>query len=346
VTVFFTLSGFLVYRSFVAGQYGLAPAPRLRAYAARRALRIVPAYWLALTICLLVPGLGTIVGSLELVTLENAYVYYGFAQVYDLRDAAGGLGQAWTLCSEVVFYAALALYALLGPRLGIGPSRVRRELLLLAGLAIASTLARLVVHASLPNFGYPFNLTFAAVVLWFAAGMALATISCAGSSARPVAWAARHPTGCYALGGAVFAALGLFGGLPSIDQPYTTMQWALEHVGYGVIAVLIVAPAALGRSPSRVSALLASPPLRRLGQISYGVYLWHFVIVLVLKHHGSGDLLGARWPFASLLLTSLAGSIVAGELSYRLVERPLLERSRRRRRSRRDRLRPVAESSA
>src|SRR3954470_1351783 len=50
VTVFFVISGFLLYRPFVRARAADDPAPRASAYAWRRFLRIVPAYWLALTV--------------------------------------------------------------------------------------------------------------------------------------------------------------------------------------------------------------------------------------------------------------------------------------------------------
>ncbi|MEA2495606.1 MAG: hypothetical protein QOJ29_3517, partial [Thermoleophilaceae bacterium] len=57
VTVFFVISGFLLYRPFVAARIEGRRAPRVRDYARRRVLRIFPAYWLALTVLAIWPGL-------------------------------------------------------------------------------------------------------------------------------------------------------------------------------------------------------------------------------------------------------------------------------------------------
>lgn len=54
VTIFFLVSGFLLYRPFVAHRVGDAFAPSVRQYAKRRLLRIFPAYWLVLTVLILV----------------------------------------------------------------------------------------------------------------------------------------------------------------------------------------------------------------------------------------------------------------------------------------------------
>ena len=50
VPIFFAISGFLLYRPFVAGQMGGSGAPNTGRFYRRRVLRIVPAYWVALTI--------------------------------------------------------------------------------------------------------------------------------------------------------------------------------------------------------------------------------------------------------------------------------------------------------
>jgi len=98
VAVFFLLSGYLLYGLFLGGRI------RISAYALRRAVRIVPAYWVALTVAAIVLPLHEV--------WRNVPLFYGFAQVYDNSTAGQGLGQAWTLCVEVLFYAFLPLWAL------------------------------------------------------------------------------------------------------------------------------------------------------------------------------------------------------------------------------------------
>src|SRR5918911_5479930 len=60
VTIFFVISGFLLYRPFVRARLRSAPPPRPLAYAWRRLLRIAPAYWVALTIIAVWLGLGEV----------------------------------------------------------------------------------------------------------------------------------------------------------------------------------------------------------------------------------------------------------------------------------------------
>ena len=55
--VFFAISGFLLYRPWVAARAAGAVPPAALRYARRRALRILPAYWVALTVLAIYPGI-------------------------------------------------------------------------------------------------------------------------------------------------------------------------------------------------------------------------------------------------------------------------------------------------
>src|SRR5687768_12863876 len=73
VTLFFLLSGFLLYRPLVASRVLGARPVRTRDYARRRFLRIAPAYWVAITALAIFPGMAGIF-------TDNWWVYYGLLQ--------------------------------------------------------------------------------------------------------------------------------------------------------------------------------------------------------------------------------------------------------------------------
>src|SRR5947209_17182952 len=73
VAIFFVISGFLLYRPLLAARMGVGPPVRLRDYARRRFLRIVPAYWVALSLLAVYPGLPGVCGG-------RRWACYGFAQ--------------------------------------------------------------------------------------------------------------------------------------------------------------------------------------------------------------------------------------------------------------------------
>jgi len=101
VPIFFLISGFLLYRPFAQARFDRVRMPAIGGYTVRRVLRIVPAYWLALTVISLWLGLDGIFSP------RGVGTYYGFFQVYNYSTVTGGIGQAWTIDVEITFYALL-----------------------------------------------------------------------------------------------------------------------------------------------------------------------------------------------------------------------------------------------
>ena len=131
VAIFFVLSAFLLYRPFVRARLDGRPPVKVWRYARRRALRILPAYWVAvLTLGLLdsahTPG----------VFGDQWWVYWGLLQSWSKDTIISGVGVAWSLSVEAAFYVLLPLYAGLMARLLRTRDRdgqAKLELLLLAG---------------------------------------------------------------------------------------------------------------------------------------------------------------------------------------------------------------------
>jgi peptidoglycan/LPS O-acetylase OafA/YrhL len=87
-------------------------------------------------------------------------------------------------------------------------------------------------------------------------------------------------------------------------------------IAVSVAAVLVVAPAALDpRGP--VATVLAWRPLVWLGTISYGVYLWHWPIFLVLSGERTG------WSGLSLFGLRCVATLAVATVSWRLIEQPV-----------------------
>lgn len=110
VSLFFALSGYLLWRPFVDGR------PNLMRYAVARAARILPAYWLAVVVLVALRG-GDLVGYVVMSPNQST-----------------PLGVLWTLQAEVQFYLVLPLFAmfrrpLLAP-LVFGAASLGLELLL------------------------------------------------------------------------------------------------------------------------------------------------------------------------------------------------------------------------
>jgi peptidoglycan/LPS O-acetylase OafA/YrhL len=326
VAIFFVLSGFLLYRPFVRARLLGAPPPRVLAFGWRRVLRILPAYWLALTVIAIALPLEGVFEP------GNAAVYYGFLQVYgDL--ALGGIPQAWSLCVEVTFYALLPLWALALARAG-GPRSVRSELWALAGLAAVGIAWSLVAVLGATD---PDHANASRMLVWlpayldqFALGMALAVLAVSaerdGRTPRAVAWVERRPWTAWlgALAAFVLVAVGI--GLPTetrLDAPMTAAQTLARHWLYAAVAVGVLLPVVFG-PPGRgaIGRVLAHPVPLFLGTISYGIFLWHNAPMQRLSR--AIDIDGSWADFAVLLAAGLGVGIAAAALSWFLLERPIL----------------------
>jgi len=157
--------------------------------------------------------------------------------------------------------------------------------------------------------------------LWFAIGMGMAVASVAveGGIRAPRAIHAlgARPGALWALALAAYLALSLW--LPPSPYLFSSSQQLVTHLCFALIAALLLAPAVFasgsGGLPRR---LLAQPAVAWLGLVSYGVFLWHYVVALELGAEG------AKASFPLVLIGTLAISIPLAAASYYLLERPLL----------------------
>jgi peptidoglycan/LPS O-acetylase OafA/YrhL len=323
VSVFFVLSGFLLYRPFVAANLDGRPRPRTGAYLVRRALRILPAYWVALTAIVFVFHREVING------VGDGIVFYGLFQIYSGEHIFGGLNQAWSLSTEVAFYLFLPAWAALLGRLG-RDSR-RRSALEGCGLVLLVLIAfvwRTVLVQQGHRIGYAW---LPAHLDTFALGMGLAVV---GRGAKgPVRALAARPWLCWGAATALFLVLANLR-LPQGLVTLSLGQRHARHVIFELVAVLLVLPAALARPGDRsaVHRILASPVLASLGLVSYGIFLWHqFWIGEAVRWTGGQELASRFWPVLALALLCM---IPTAAVSYVAIEQPIItawKRSHRRR---------------
>lgn len=252
IYLFFPLSGYLLYRPFVAGHVNL------RRYAVARAARILPAYYL----CLAILGLAGLapINAATLTLTGNTFDLLGI-----LHSA---FGQSWTLGVELAFYALLPLLAVLPGRWLVG--------IFAASWVLFALTVGTWVFSQIP------------AQLWaFGLGMLVARRSI------PVAWPI----------GVLLIALGLW--THGLDWPGQTMT--------AIGAAVLISWAA--RTQPHI------PLVSMTADLSYSVYLWHIGVVTFLT-----PLLPIGWV---LLLVAIPATIGIAWLSWRYVERPILEHVRR-----------------
>ena len=344
VPIFLLISGFLLYRPFAAARLRDRPMPSVKAYGWRRVLRIVPAYWVALTVIGLWLGSHYLfyVGEppADIFSAKGLLAYYGFLQIYWADTRGGGIAQAWTVDTEVAFYLALPMYAALASWLMRRyRMRWRGEVALLSGVIVLSLIYKLVVVGTdgddtIPVTPLPYFSSLPAYADHFALGMRLAVVSVAMAARdRQPRWVDvidRRPwlPWLVALATFVFLANGI-GMEGSPTEEMEPWQYFVRHVLFGVVALGLLLPGVFGDvQRGWVRRLLANRALLHFGMVSYGVYLWHLAWIMQLTRWdwaetGSGT---ERWLL--WLPPVVLGAWLLGSLSYYLVERPALSLKR------------------
>ncbi|BBX75344.1 acyltransferase [Mycobacterium shinjukuense] len=311
VAVFFALSGFLLWRGHAAAARDLGSRPRTGRYLRSRAVRIMPAYLVAVVVILsLLPDADH---ASPTVWLANSTL----TQIYVPLTLTGGLTQMWSLSVEVGFYLTLPVLALLARRVPVG-ARVPA----IAALGVLSwAWGWLPVDAG-PGIN-PLNWP-PAFFSWFAAGMLLAEWAYG-----PIEWPHRMARrrvlmAAVAVAGYLVAASPVAG--PDGLVPGTATQFAVKTAMGALVAFALVAPLVLDR-PDTPHRVLGSPGMVTLGRWSYGLFIWHLAaLAMVFPVIGAFPFTG-RMPTV-LVLTLIFGWAIAA-VSYALVESPCREGLRR-----------------
>jgi peptidoglycan/LPS O-acetylase OafA/YrhL len=334
VSIFFVLSGFLLWRPIVVDRLTGAPGRDLGTYLRRRFLRIFPAYWFALTI------VAFVLRAPPFEEPHSIVAHYLLLQVYDPNQVVGGpIQQSWTLATEISFYLFLPVWAwvMAGRRVGEVATTPRRrlqvELVGVAALWCFAMALKVGVLAAGMN-----GTLFGQVNTWlpfrldeFALGMGLAVLSAWWStSGRRVPEVLRRngvTVVSWAIGAAIFWVT-----CTQLDLPLSPIlsgrQAFVMRALYSFTALFLILPAvftAVRAGPAR--GLLGNRPAVWLGLISYGIYLWHEAFQdLYLRWSGQ---LPLQASFLRMLAVTLALSLVAGAASWYLVERPTIAWGRR-----------------
>ncbi|WP_205698208.1 acyltransferase [Conexibacter sp. SYSU D00693] len=318
VDVFFVLSGFvLLLPTAATGD----PGPT-RDYVVKRIARIGPAYWVALVVAvaafdlLASPGLDRDRALAPEGLLAHALFLETEARLLPGWDGLLGLGVnpvLWTLALEASFYAVLPFVA--------GPF-VRRPVVWTAGALLLSAATRAVADGR-GQTGQELLSLLPAGAFSFAAGMAAAVAYVHVREGR-----ARLPVRPHALAVLATAGLLLTMGLAGGADPGQVRDDARtsQAVGLAVPALcaLLTVGCALG-----APRVLAGRLGRVLGELSYGLYLVHFMVLLLALNSLGFARDGSARAFAQALAFALPASLVLAVLSHVAVERPARRAARR-----------------
>jgi peptidoglycan/LPS O-acetylase OafA/YrhL/lysophospholipase L1-like esterase len=314
VSTFFTLSGFLITSLLLTEELrtGTIDLPRFWAHRIRR---LLPAALLAVVLAAVAvaalagtgaqlrdfrgDGLAALgyVANWRFIAAERSYA--------ELFDAPSPLLHFWSLAIEEQFYLLFPPLALLLAKVGRGSRRVFAGGLV-ALLASSSALPRLLDFGADRHY---YGTDARAAELLVGALLAVALVG------RPVRNLGLGRAGRLVLGVAGVTALA------AMAVTWTRTDQLDAWVSAGGLALYALGSATLIAAAfdpdSPVGVLLGSWPLRALGRISYGVYLFHWPIFWLLAPPHTALSTPAR------LVVGTAVTLVLATLSARYVEEPI-----------------------
>jgi peptidoglycan/LPS O-acetylase OafA/YrhL len=344
VELFFVLSGFLI-TSLLVEEWAATGTVRLRAFWARRARRLLPALFVLVVVIGLyyaaagssqaVPGFSGD-GLSALFYFSNWHQIAAGTSYFAASGPISPFQHTWSLSIEEQFYVVwpLLMLGILGwSRRRGGRKSLLGPLRLMLVLTVGGLLASAIEMGVLFNGGHGLDRVYygtdtratgllagAALALWLAIRRRVAR-QAAESQARgatepatgnAAANAVRFSRGSGLVLLALLLVMYLANGSSAWLYPYGFLL-----VDAGTVLLIL---AVVQRPRSFGARALSLPGLQALGQISYGLYLWHFPLFLWLDSTATG-LSGLH-----LLMFRLGVTLLVSAASYVLVEQPIRQR--------------------
>lgn len=280
VVFFIVLSGFSLAAGPANNGWGLGG---VAGYFRRRARRILPPYWAALALSLLVAAIAAPL-PLSHPPSERSILVYGLL-LQDFVSAPAPNGAFWSIAVEAALYIAFPILLLIRRRFGAAVT-----LALVAGPVIAIGMRHPIAYT------------------WQLAPLFTMGLIAAGLRHRPwaVAVAALPPVLLVVVNGSV----------------WTVEHYFWIDLAIGPAIALFLSSIANGR-PAALLRLLTTGPMRRLGGCSYSLYLLHMPIVALISRRLVAPHARAGLPtFLLTVLLAVPASVAAAHVFAAVFERP------------------------
>lgn len=300
VDIFFVLSGYLI-TSILLTEHERTGVINLLRFYGRRACRLLPALIIVIGVAVVIAVcLQNKVRDIEIDAVAALFYVldYRYALMVNLTHATD-LAHLWSLSIEEQFYFLWPLTLIILLKTGTRRMAFRMTLILI--LVVAAW--RVFIFATRADPSFRIYFAFDTRVDELLIGCSLALWESRGSAARFLKpfW----PVAAFLLA-VVVLKFGTFN--PSMLTGYSLLG--------AIIAYLIVI--VINDQSSFLKHMLIFPPIVAFGRISYGFYLWHYLIIMELNKYLTVHSFVSR----TFLLFSL--SLIAAIVSYWLIERPFL----------------------
>ena len=314
VDVFFALSGFLITGILLDTK---SSPGYFRNFYTRRVLRIFPLYYGSLLIVFLlrvalpdagVWGVHDELGSPGSMLWPVLYLQ-NFAIFLRGSSVTGVTTHYWSLAVEEHFYLVWPLLVWLATR--------QQVLLLAIAAAALSITSRFVLHVHGADLDALFGLT--PLRLDGLAIGAIAAVAIRGqgglNAVRRWAWSA------LALSGVLLVGLLAFRHVTNQADP------AIWVFGYPLVATMTAAALIVGMTGGPLGRVLSLSPLRWLGKYSFGLYVWHPIVGMILLHSQVAPVSETSGRLEVLLVTlgALALDLSVAWLSFNIWEKRFLD---------------------
>lgn len=307
--IFFVLSGFLI-TSLLLGEKADTQRISIPGFYRRRAMRILPALYVMLVVAFVLSrvlshvgtGTDTVGQQLEATGAVMAY-FYNWLFLGGFAHAGWGFDQSWSLGVEEQFYLLwpLTLMLLLRWR----PRWVGRVALAVAALSV---LAAVLAHGLWHNYDFAYYSTITNLSGLMLGSYLAWALHRGWSPGRWIRWAA--------FAGMALIGVVLVSGPPWTANPLLWGDWPIDLAAAAIILAVLDGTGPLGR-------LFSLRPLRYLGEISYSVYVWHFLVISCVL------LLAPRMNPAIQIFLVLYVSLIVAMASHSLLEVPFIRRAHR-----------------
>ncbi len=329
VSLFFSLSAFLLglpfWRAIISGN----PNPKIKTYVYRRLSRILPAYYFLLTILIVWGQLWKIPGAK--IDIFSHYLFiFNFTDftIYSISP------QFWTLAVELQFYFLLPLFFLGIKRLQFNThTLIAISLLILTSCclqyAVLNGFNKVIPWPFQPwlnwirPYGAVLNFSLLATLPHFLFGL------CAGFFYIRMTLD-NNKSHLFIIHSKKIFWIGLILILTLLSTGWEdTISWSYNPYSFPLIPILIIILIlAVAFSPSKKNRL-ESPIPKKTGMISYGIYLYHYPCLMFLEYLMRQKALDVTHHWFLFGITSFLVTLFMATGSYYIIEKPVLRLVRR-----------------